>query len=317
MSIGKPISYIVLAIVLLIITISVGCAFNRVSPGHAGIVVNQAGSNKGVQDQVARTGWFWINPFTENLIEYQTSQRMEKWTKDSNEGKPGNTEVSFTNKDSMVIYADVAIAFSLDPNKVPAFYLKFLATSEDDLDQKFTNGYLRNDVRNCLNELAGQYDIKQIMGDNAEFLKRTQKCIQDDVIQWGVNIDQFGLIGAPRPPQNVVDSINLKAQAEQIATQKQIELTQVQAEAAKRVAEAEGDAKAQVTRAQGEAEANRLRNTSITENILRMRALDNQHDLIWNLKDHPGIMPSTLVISGGGGKDSVPGILFNVDAGKK
>jgi len=199
----------------------------------------------------------------------------------------------------IVINADVAIAFSLDPVKVPAFYVKFLAHDEDDLDAKFTNGYLRNSVRNCLNDLAGQYEIKQIMGDNAEFLKRTKACIQDDVKQWGVNIDQFGLIGAPRPPQSVIDAINEKARAEQVAIQKQIEITQVQADAAKLVAENEGKAKALIALANGEAEANRIRSASINENILKMRAIENQHDLIWKLQ--PGMLPSTLVTNGGSG----------------
>lgn len=290
-------------LVVLALVCFTGCT--RIGPGHAGIEVNAAGSDKGVSQQTATTGWFFYNPFTETVIEYQTAQRLEKWTKSEGEGKPGNTEVSFTNKDSMVIFADVAIAFSLDPAKVPAFYVKFLAKDEDDLDTKFTNGYLRNSVRNCLNEYAGQYDIKQIMGDNAEFLKKTKDCIQTDVITWGVNIDQFGLIGAPRPPQPVIDAINMKAQAEQVATQKQIELTQVQADAAKRIAEADGDAKSQVARATGEAEANHLRNATITDNILKMRALDNQRDAIskWN-----GEPPQ--VMSGEGG------MLFNIPTKK-
>lgn len=289
---------------ILALSVFTGCT--RIGPGHAGIKINQAGSDKGVSAQVASTGWFFYNPFTEIIVQYQTAQRQEKWTKSSDEGKVGNTEVSFTNKDSMVIFADVAIAFSLDPNRVPSFYVKFLAKDEDDLDAKFTNGYLRNSVRNCLNEKAGQYDVKQIMGDNAEFLKQTKDCIQSDVIQWGVNIDQFGLIGAPRPPDPVVAAINEKAKAEQVAVQKQIELLQVDADAKKRVAEADGDAKAQVARAGGEAEANRLRNASITENILKMRELDNQHDLIWRLQ--PGMLPQTLMLQSD--KAGPAGILF-------
>lgn len=281
---------------LLVVMIGGGCT--RIGPGHAGIEVNQAGSDKGVSEQTARTGWFFYNPLKTSVIEYQTAQRQEKWTHSEKEGKPGNTEVSFTNKDSMVIYADVAIAFSLDAAKVPAFYVKFLAKDEDDLDEKFTNGYLRTTVRNCLNELAGQYDIKQIMGDNAEFLKKTHACIQDDVAKWGVGIDQFGLIGAPRPPENVVNSINQKAQAEQDAQRKVIELQQYQADANKRVVEAEGNAKAAIAAAEGEAKANQIRSASINENILKLRALENQRALIDKLQ--PGMLPSTLVTGGDG-----------------
>lgn len=278
---------------VLVIAITTGCT--RIGPGHAGIKINQAGSDKGVSQQTASTGWFFYNPFSETVIEYQTAQRLEKWTKSGDEGKAGNTEVSFTNKDSMVIYADVAIAFSLDPNKVPAFYVKFLAKDEDDLDSKFTNGYLRNSVRNCLNELAGQYDIKQIMGDNAEFLNKTKACIQADVLQWGVNIDQFGLIGAPRPPEAVIAAINMKAQAEQVAIQKQIELTQVEADAKKSVAEAEGQAKSLLAVATAQAEANKLLELSINDNLIRYRAIEK-----WN-----GARPQVESAAGG--------MLFNLN----
>jgi regulator of protease activity HflC (stomatin/prohibitin superfamily) len=258
--------------VVLCISVLTGCT--RIGPGHAGIVVNSAGSDKGVSQMTASTGWFFFNPFNETVIEYQTAQRLEKWTQNPDEGQRGNQEVSFTNKDQMVIYADVAIAFSLDASKVPAFYVKFLAHDEDDLDAKFTNGFLKNQVRNCLNDTAGQYDIHQLMGDNAEFLKKTQNCIQDVVKQWGVTIDQFGLIGAPRPPQTVIDAINEKSRAEQVATKKQIELIQVQADAAKQVAEAEGNAKATLLQAEAQAQANQKLAASLSESLIRYRAID-------------------------------------------
>lgn len=50
------------------------------------------------------------------------------------------------------------------------------------------------------------------------------------------------------------------------------------------MAEADGDAKSSVARAQGEAEANRIRQTSITPQLLELRWLENQRELIdrWN-----------------------------------
>lgn len=279
--------------ILLLAAMFTGCT--RIGPGHAGIVVNAAGSDKGVSEQTATTGWFFYNPFSQTVIEYQTAVRQEKWTRDQNEGKPGNTEVSFTNKDQMVIYADVAIAFSLDPAKVPAFYVKFLAHDEDDLDSKFTNGFLRNAVRNCLNDNAGQYDIHQIMGDNAEFLHKTQDCIQGEVAPWGVHIDQFGFIGAPRPPQAVTDSINAKAQAEQIATQKQIELAQTQADAAKNVAKANGEAQAILAVADAQAKANKELAASLSDELIRYKAIEK-----WN-----GERPQVEGANGG--------VLFNLN----
>jgi hypothetical protein len=58
----------------------------------------------------------------------------------------------------------------------------------------------------------------------------------------------------------------------------------MQAEAAKKIAEAEGDAKSLVTRAQGETGANRIRQNSLTPQLLELRRIENNHALIykWN-----------------------------------
>src|ERR1700761_4461145 len=111
----------------------------------------------------------------------------------------------------------------------------------------------------------------------------------------GVGIQQFGFIGAPRVPDGIASAITSKAQAIQNAERAQNELAATQAEAAKKIAEADGDAKSAVARAQGEAEANRIRQASITAQLLELRRLENQRALIdrWN-----GQLPQ--VESGGG-----------------
>lgn len=275
-----------------------GCT--RIGPGHVGIKVDMAGNDKGVLNTPVSTGWVFYNPASENVIEYPTNMQTVHWTKSVDEGKPVDESVTFTNKDSMAINADINLSYTLQADKVPAFYVKFLAKDIDN----FTDGYLRNVTRNCLNDAAGQYEIAQIMGDNTAFLKDSKKCLQDQVSQYGVSIDTLGLTGAPRPPQIVLDQINSKNQAQQLALQKQMELQQVQADANKQVAAAEGQAKAQIAAAQGEAEANRIRTQSITPVILSNKALDNQHDAIWRWD---GKMPDT-VVSGQGNS----GLLFNI-----
>jgi regulator of protease activity HflC (stomatin/prohibitin superfamily) len=153
-----------------------------------------------------------------------------------------------------------------------------------DLDQ-FTHGILRDSVRNSLNEVASTFTVEQIYGEQkTEFLVRVQKLIQDRMDAVGVEIQQFGFIGAPRVPSVIANAITGKAQAIQDAERARNELAKTQAEAAKTIAEADGEAKASVTRAQGEAEANRIRQTSITPQLLELRKLENQRALIerWN-----------------------------------
>jgi regulator of protease activity HflC (stomatin/prohibitin superfamily) len=278
-----------------------GCT--RIGPGHVGIKVDMAGSDRGVLNSTATTGWVFYNPFLSTVIEYPTNMQTVHWTKDVNEGKPTDESVTFTNKDSMAINADVNLSYYLQSDHVPAFYVKFLAKDIED----FTDGYLRNITRNCMNDAAGQYEIAQIMGDNSAFLKDAKACLEKQVSQYGVIIDTLGLTGAPRPPQVVLDQINSKNQAQQLALQKQMELLQVQADANKQVAAADGQARAAIAVANGDAQANRIRAASITPVILQNKALDNQHDAIWRWN---GQMPSTVVNSGQGSN----GLLFNIPA---
>jgi regulator of protease activity HflC (stomatin/prohibitin superfamily) len=283
-----------ICVVLLCLSISYMAGCTRIGPGHVGIKVNMAGSDKGVLNDPTRTGWVFYNPIGTSVIEYPTTMQTAQWTKDANEGKPVDDSVTFTNKDSMAINADISLSYSLEADKVPGFYVKFLTS---DLET-FTHGFLRNVARDCLNEGAGKYPVEQIMGDNAPFLSAARQCIQTQVGPYGVHVEQFGFIGAPRPPQAVIEQITEKIRAEQIALQKQLELQQVEADAKKQIAAAEGHAQAQIASANGDAQANQIRSASITPTIIKMKELENQHDMIWRWN---GQSPSTVVNGNGPG----------------
>jgi regulator of protease activity HflC (stomatin/prohibitin superfamily) len=261
--------YGMLAIPLLVVLFFVGCA-TRIGPGRVGIKVDLAGSQRGVEDLPIRTGWVFYNFLSSTIVEYPTSVQTAKWTKDPNEGSVNNEEMSFNTKDGLTVYGDLSVSYHLDAAKVPAFYVKF---RNDDIGQ-FTHGFLRNVARDAINRTGSQYTVQEIMGEKKSELEQNSRSdLQKQVADIGVVIDQFGFIGSPRPPQSVIDAINAKVQAQQIAVQKQNELVQSQADAAKLVAAAEGQAKAQVAVANGEAESNRVRAASISQNIIEWQKL--------------------------------------------
>ncbi len=261
--------YGLLAIPLIFVLFFVGCA-TRIGPGRVGIKVDLAGSQRGVEDLPIRTGWVFYNFLSSTIVEYPTSVQTAKWTKDPNEGSVNNEEMSFNTKDGLTVYGDLSVSYHLDANKVPAFYVKF---RNDDIAQ-FTHGFLRNVARDAINRTGSQYTVQEVMGEKkSELEQNSRQDLQKQVADIGVVIDQFGFIGSPRPPQSVIDAINAKVQAQQIAVQKQNELVQSQADAAKLVAAAEGQAKAQIAVANGEAESNRVRAASISQNIIEWQKL--------------------------------------------
>jgi regulator of protease activity HflC (stomatin/prohibitin superfamily) len=280
-SILVPVLVVVGLLIGIWIVSSVLVSVTRIEAGYVGVEVNLAGSQRGASEIPVRTGWVFYSPLTTQVIEFPTYVQTVKWTKDVNEGNPLNEEMGFNSKEGMEIYADVSLSYAIDPSKVPDFYVKYRVNNLD----RFTHGILRDIVRNSLNEVASTYTVEDVYGERkAEFLSKVERQIQDKVSNVGVGVQQFGFIGAPRVPAVIAQAITAKAQAIQEAERAKNELATTQAEAAKKIAEAEGDAKSQVTRAQGEADANRIRQNSLTPQLLELRRLENQRALIdkWN-----------------------------------
>jgi regulator of protease activity HflC (stomatin/prohibitin superfamily) len=253
----------------------------RIEAGYIGVEVNLAGSQRGASEIPVRTGWVFFSPLTTQIIEFPTYVQTVKWTRDTSEGHPLNEQMGFNSKEGMEIFADVSLSYAIEPTKVPDFYVKYRVNNLE----LFTHGILRDIVRNSLNEVASTYTVEDIYGEKkARFLDQVAQLIQSKVTNVGVGVQQFGFIGAPRVPGVIAQAITAKAQAIQEAERAKNELATTQAEAAKKIAEADGDAKSAVARAQGEADANRIRQSSLSPQLLELRKLENQRALIdrWN-----------------------------------
>lgn len=236
-----------------------GCT--TINPGSVGIVVNKYGSNRGVQDYTTTTGFVAYNPISTTIEEFPTSVQTVQWTANTKEGSSTDESLTFTTKESVSVNADISLSYQIDPVKVPYFYVKF---RNDDLST-FTYGFLHNIARDAMTEVGGKYTVEQIMGDNEGFLHAVRDRIQSQIMDIGVNLQQFGFIGSPRPPQQIVESINAAQQAKYNAIRTQNELQSTQAEVAK-----------QIAAAHGMAESNHIIASSITENLLKKQQLDLQ-----------------------------------------
>jgi regulator of protease activity HflC (stomatin/prohibitin superfamily) len=288
----RPAAIGIAVLVAILIFFNYIAAVMRIGAGYVGVEILLSGSQRGASEIPIKTGWVFYSPLRSQIIEFPTYVQTVKWTRNPNEGHAVNEEMSFNSKEGMEIYSDVSLSYAIDPKMVPDFYLKYRVGNLE----LFTHGILRDVVRNSLNEVASTYSVEEIYGEHkAEFLHKVEALIQTKVAPVGVGIQQFGFIGAPRVPDVISAAITSKAQAIQNAERAQNELAETQAEAAKKIAEADGDAKSEVARAQGEAEANRIRQASITAQLLELRRLENQRALIdrWN-----GQLPQ--VESGGG-----------------
>ena len=284
-----------------------GCGY--IPPGYAGIKINNYGSGKGVGIEPASTGMNPFMPGYSSILEYPTFTQTAVWTRSADEGSPSNEEISYPSSEGMGFTADISLSYNVIPENIPAFYTKFRS---DDITG-FTHGYLRNVARRGYAELSPKYTAEQLYSEKiSELDKRVQDYINAEVNQYGVEVTQFGVIGRPRPPEELNARINAKVGAVQKAQQAENELRQTQAEAAKQVAEAEGNAKsriaeaegnsrARIVEAEGQAKANALLSSSITENLIKWRNLDVTAR--WN-----GALPTYMA----NGQNGLPLAMMNV-----
>lgn len=287
--IGIPLNLVLVAAAAWLAT---GCS--PVPPGYVGLTVNNAGDNRGVSNYTIQTGWVWHMPLATSVVRYPTFIQTAVWTKSATEGNPADESITFTTKDSMAVNADVSISYQLAEQSVPAFYTTF----RNDNINAFTHGFLHNVARDAFNNQGGLYTVEQIMGDNGPFLAKVRDEVQELVKPYGVSVKQLGFVGAPRPPQGVIDAINLKVQAQQNALKVQNEITTAEAEANKKRAVAKGEADARVLAAEGEAKANRAVQASITPELLRWTELQNQKAAVdkWDGKQPQVVGQAGLIL---------------------
>lgn len=253
-----------MGVVLIVLFMASGCA--SITPGNAGIKVHSYGGSKGVDVEPLGVGVWTFNPFTESIIEYPVYVQTTVWTKDPNEGKATNEELSFNTHEGMLIHADISLSYHLEASFAPAFYSKF-RTSDLNI---FTHGFLHNCARDAFNDLAPQYTVEQVYGDKKEELrKKVQDRVQTEVTQFGIVIEQFGYLNGLRLPEAVVAALNGKIQATQDAMRVENEVAKATAEAKKIVATAEGAAQARMLQAKAEADANHIIAESITPELVQ------------------------------------------------
>ena len=244
-------------------------ACSTVPAGHVGVKVYLLGGSKGVDSEELGVGRYWIG-MNEQLYIFPTYMQNYTWTKEPDSTGPEDESISFQTVEGMTANADVGISYQLDPTKIN----KIFQTYRRGVDE-ITDTFLRNMVRDSLVKQASTKPIEYIYGaGKAELMAAVQADVQKQVEPIGIKIDKIYWIGEIRLPQTVIDSINAKNAATQMAQQRQNEVAQARAEAEKKVAEAKGEADSILLKAKAQAQANRELSSSITPELVQYRALD-------------------------------------------
>jgi regulator of protease activity HflC (stomatin/prohibitin superfamily) len=219
-------------------------------------------------------GRYWVG-WGYEMYTFPTFTQTYTFTRSSNEGRPVDESLSFQTAQGLIVNADVGITYHIDPSKVTLIFQKYRKGIDE-----ITDIYLRNMIRDALVKEASSLDIESVYGKGkASLVESVQKDVTDEVGPVGIVVEKIYWIGELRLPENVVQSINAKIQATQMAEQRQNEVAQAQAEAQKVEAEAQGKAQAQLTIAEAEAKAISLKGEALRQNpnVVQMSAIEK-----WN-----------------------------------
>jgi regulator of protease activity HflC (stomatin/prohibitin superfamily) len=253
-----------------LMTVLVGsvAACSYVPAGNVGIKVNLLGGDKGVDSEVLGVGRYWIG-WNEELYVFPTFMQNYVWTAGVDEGSPNDESISFQTADGMTANADIGISYSIDPEKVSIIFQTYRRGVDE-----ITDTFLRNMVRDALVKQASNKPIEYVYGaGKADLIAAVQKDVSDQVVSLGINIGKIYWIGEIRLPPTVIDSINAKNAATQMAQQRQNEVAQAKAEADKKIEDARGEAESILRVAEAQAKANKLLAESLTTEFVQYQAI--------------------------------------------
>lgn len=243
-------------------------ACSYVPAGNVGVKVNLLGGEKGVDSEVLPVGRYWIG-INEELYLFPVFMQNYVWTKDSTEGSQNDESISFQTADGMTANADVGISYSIDPSKVDVIFQTYRRGVDE-----ITDTFLRNMVRDSLVKAASTKNIEYVYGaGKAELMATVQEDVAAQVAPIGIKIEKIYWIGEIRLPAVVLESINNKNAATQMAQQRQNEVAQAKAEADKKIEEARGQAESLLRVAEAQAKANKILAESLTPEFVQYQAI--------------------------------------------
>ncbi len=271
----------IVMIVVLVLMSQMFISCSKVPAGHVGIKVFLLGGSKGVDSQELGVGRYYIG-LNEELYLFPTYQQNYVWTRDTREGSPNDESFTFQTREGMEIGADFGISYHIDPKKVNLIFEKYRKGIEE-----ITDIYLRNNVRDALNSAASVRKVIDVYGSGkTKLIKEVEDLVRKEVEPIGIRVDKIYLIGSFRLPQTVINALNSKIEATQMAQQRVNEIETEKAEALKKEAKAKGEANAILKVAQAQAKANLILAKSITKELVEYKRVEK-----WN-----GVLPQ---VSGG------------------
>lgn len=220
-------------------------AVERIDSGQTGIIVNLAGSDRGVDDAKVETGWVIYNRFVKQLFEYPAFAQIVDYEPFDIQDKKGT-----------IFKTDPTIEYYIKRDDAKIVFLRYRKTTEE-LEQSV----ILTEVKNAYKDVAGLYETDSLINNRPAFEKEVENLLKERLSKRGFT---FSNIQSSVKPNDVLQAaIDAKNTAVQNALKVENEKKAAIAEAEKVVAAAKG-----------KADANRILQQSITPELIQLKAVE-------------------------------------------
>lgn len=220
-------------------------SIERIDSGQTGIIVNLAGSERGIDDAKVETGWVMYNRFAKQLFEYPAFAQIVDYEPFDIQDKKGT-----------IFKTDPTIEYYIERENAKLVFLRYRKTT-----QELEQSVILTEVKNAYKDVAGVYETDSLINNRPTFEKEVESLLKERLSQRGFT---FSNIQSSVKPNEVLQAaIDAKNTAVQNALKVENEKKAAIAEAEKVVAAAKG-----------KADANRILQESITPELIQLKAVE-------------------------------------------
>jgi len=200
----------------------------------------------------------WVDTSTFNIRNQQVIFVTPSKDGDNQGGTPDGPEITANDKDGVQVNLDVAVTYSIEPNRVVDIYKSY--KSEDNFKQQ----YIFQAIRSAVRQAPNQYKTIDVLTKRDKVNATIEQKLRAffDQNDYGVKVDNVSLQQTTYDPK-VIQAYNDAQQAQIAVSQEQAKLDQAKISAQQAVVKAEAQAK-----------ANAELNASLTPQILQQQYID-------------------------------------------
>lgn len=265
----RPTVKILLVIIIIGVLTSVFVSefLQKVPVGYKGLKVYTYATDQRGAIEPLGVGRHFIAPFRE-LYTFPTFSQNYTWTDDK--------VITFQSKDGLTLNAALMIRYYFEDDKIASLFSKFRLGADEIRDT-----IVRNTIRDKINRVSVNYNAEEAFSTKKnELLDQSFKLVKEELSSFGIIIESMGFVGQIQLPDKVMNAINDKIEAKQVAEKQRSQIDTQRALTEAEVAKQEGLAKAKIIEATSDAKANKIRQESLTPRVLELKRLEIENEKV-------------------------------------